>query len=144
MKKNRYGVIFTEMSPGIEFSGYGFHAYFQCSTHSGDQKRKQGQNGQFQLQSLRFSFGTKTNLHPTHFCFPPFLFAFLLFHSPAAALPASALPSSPFSIFSFFHFPLWIPMVTTVKSRPPHASFAMSGRRRRSSPAAPSCSSVSG
>nr|CAB3496856.1 unnamed protein product [Digitaria exilis] len=35
-------------------------------------------------------------------------------------------------------------MVTTVKSRPPHASFAMSGRRHRASPAAPSCSSFTG
>ncbi|CAL4921150.1 unnamed protein product [Urochloa decumbens] len=35
-------------------------------------------------------------------------------------------------------------MVTTVKSRPPHASFAMSGRRHRYSPAAPSCSFFTG
>ncbi|ONL94377.1 hypothetical protein ZEAMMB73_Zm00001d027954 [Zea mays] len=35
-------------------------------------------------------------------------------------------------------------VTTTVKSRPPHASFAMSGGRRRSSPVAPSCSSVPG
>ncbi|KAG2554240.1 hypothetical protein PVAP13_9KG649600 [Panicum virgatum] len=88
-----------------------------------------------------FPLGTKNQ--PT-----PNSFVFLVFFSPSSFFipPLPCLcPLLLRSIFFFlFHFSPWIPMVTTVKSRPPHASFAMSGRRHRSSPAAPSCSSFIG
>lgn len=124
MKKIRYGVIFTEMRPGIEFSGYGFHPYFQCSVFhplrrpkkaSFNKKKKKkkerpkketGAKRSIPTAKSQIFFRDQNQPTPNSFLFSSSSFRLPSFSFPPLrrCLPLS-LPSSPFSFFfSFFHF----------------------------------------
>jgi hypothetical protein len=99
----------------------------QCSLSILGGNRRSTQRGKTVNSDAQNFLSAPKPTNTQRILFPAFLFASV------RCLCPPHLPSPP------FHFPFFS-VVTTLKSRPPHVSFAMSRRRHRSPPAATSVS----